>query len=405
MRALAIAGLLVLLLPSVAALSITPNPPTPANGSILNASTAALNYSLDEDANCTLSWAGANETVLVSNLSIVHSKANITQGSISFQLFCAAANATNSTEPVLFFAEPPLELRAVLLQPSNSSASDGNATFFPDNDSANDTILIRVNASRAAAFDLEIRDAANVVVKSFTASSALSIEREWNGSGRASYNNGSIVSNGSYLLRIRLTSGNSSLLDATRFLIVGAANASNATPPNATPPNATPTPPAPPSSGGSSGGSLENAVLSSGAGAPEQFCNEAWNCTPWSPCSNGTQHRSCTDSNRCVTALSKPLEAIRCAAPKPIAICDPGKLGCIDDALSRCNGSRWLLVEACEFGCSNNACNPEPTEPAKPAVTGQFLQPGNIAIGLAAAGILLIAFSLLGRGKLGRGKL
>lgn len=43
-------------------------------------------------------------------------------------------------------------------------------------------------------------------------------------------------------------------------------------------------------------------------------CQENWQCSSWSPstCSSGTQTRTCTDSNSCGTATSKPSESQSC---------------------------------------------------------------------------------------------
>jgi len=41
-------------------------------------------------------------------------------------------------------------------------------------------------------------------------------------------------------------------------------------------------------------------------------CINNWQCTAWNSCSDGTQTRSCTDSNSCVTVTSKPSESQVC---------------------------------------------------------------------------------------------
>ncbi|MFH1586454.1 MAG: hypothetical protein ABID38_01200, partial [Candidatus Diapherotrites archaeon] len=42
-------------------------------------------------------------------------------------------------------------------------------------------------------------------------------------------------------------------------------------------------------------------------------CTESWSCTSWSLCVNGTQTRTCTDSNECGTTTSKPPEMQSCS--------------------------------------------------------------------------------------------
>jgi hypothetical protein len=41
-------------------------------------------------------------------------------------------------------------------------------------------------------------------------------------------------------------------------------------------------------------------------------CNESWKCSSWSKCINSTQTRTCTDSNKCGTAVQKPAESQAC---------------------------------------------------------------------------------------------
>ncbi len=52
----------------------------------------------------------------------------------------------------------------------------------------------------------------------------------------------------------------------------------------------------------------------------EETCIENWGCTEWSECSDGTQTRTCTDSNNCGTTVDKPEEIRSCSispAPSP----------------------------------------------------------------------------------------
>jgi len=52
-----------------------------------------------------------------------------------------------------------------------------------------------------------------------------------------------------------------------------------------------------PSTGGGGGG---------GGAAAEEECTELWECTAYSPCSDGKQTRTCTDKNSCGTVENKP---------------------------------------------------------------------------------------------------
>ncbi len=44
------------------------------------------------------------------------------------------------------------------------------------------------------------------------------------------------------------------------------------------------------------------------------ICNEAWNCTDWTSCSDSQQTRTCTDSNSCGTTHSKPTTSQTCSS-------------------------------------------------------------------------------------------
>ncbi len=45
------------------------------------------------------------------------------------------------------------------------------------------------------------------------------------------------------------------------------------------------------------------------------ICTENWNCGSWSICTNGTQTRTCTDTNHCGTTTSKPPVSQSCIVP------------------------------------------------------------------------------------------
>jgi len=60
-----------------------------------------------------------------------------------------------------------------------------------------------------------------------------------------------------------------------------------------------------PSSGGGGGGG--------GGGRRTSTCAESWSCTEWSACQpNGQTTRTCTDANKCGTAISKPVDERSC---------------------------------------------------------------------------------------------
>lgn len=44
------------------------------------------------------------------------------------------------------------------------------------------------------------------------------------------------------------------------------------------------------------------------------LCNENWNCTEWTTCSNNEQTRTCTDRNSCETTYSKPATSQTCTS-------------------------------------------------------------------------------------------
>jgi len=46
-------------------------------------------------------------------------------------------------------------------------------------------------------------------------------------------------------------------------------------------------------------------------------CTESWLCTEWSSCVDGTQTRTCTDSNNCETEVNKPDESRSCEVSSP----------------------------------------------------------------------------------------
>jgi len=61
----------------------------------------------------------------------------------------------------------------------------------------------------------------------------------------------------------------------------------------------------PPATGGSS-------PSGGGAATVTEECSEQWSCTAYTPCSDGKQTRTCTDTNSCGTTESKPIEERNC---------------------------------------------------------------------------------------------
>jgi len=49
----------------------------------------------------------------------------------------------------------------------------------------------------------------------------------------------------------------------------------------------------------------------------EEACIENWDCTDWSACVDGSQTRTCTDSNNCGTTINKPGESRSCTVSSP----------------------------------------------------------------------------------------
>lgn len=69
------------------------------------------------------------------------------------------------------------------------------------------------------------------------------------------------------------------------------------------------------SSGGSSGTSGGGSF--GGSSVFITSCEEDWECTDWSECTEGTQTRACTDVNECETEEGKPSESQTCIVPVP----------------------------------------------------------------------------------------
>lgn len=65
-------------------------------------------------------------------------------------------------------------------------------------------------------------------------------------------------------------------------------------------------------SSSSSSSTSSSSTTSSSATTSTSACSESWSCANWSACSNSQQNRTCTDSNNCGSANSKPPETQAC---------------------------------------------------------------------------------------------
>lgn len=125
---------------------------------------------------------------------------------------------------------------------------------------------------------------------------------------------------------------------------------------------------------------------SSGGGGGGGGCSPSWNCTAFSDClPNGTQTRVCTDKNSCGTSSGKPAEIQNCTYTAPgtgnQSACTPGTRVCAGNDLMECSSEgQFVKIQACQYGCSGNACL------EKPAETG----PGNQTGGGPVTGFFLL---------------
>jgi hypothetical protein len=107
-------------------------------------------------------------------------------------------------------------------------------------------------------------------------------------------------------------------------------------------------------------------------------CTPNWTCTAWSTCSNSSQARTCTDSNNCGVTTNKPAETQSCIEPGVCYDSDGGEIYSIkgtttkDDRSSTdsCSGSTLTeyycstdggfrtALATCDYGCENGACKP-----------------------------------------------
>jgi|GEM_PF-4290234 len=117
------------------------------------------------------------------------------------------------------------------------------------------------------------------------------------------------------------------------------------------------------SGGGGSGGGvvLSGTAKKSNEGIPITgvACTEQWTCTPWSSCIDGSQFRTCTDVNACMTYDTQPLEYQECTAM-------------VSSSDEHCWNGYW---DADETGVDcGGVCGSCPDE-EQPSITGALLAP------------------------------
>jgi len=68
-------------------------------------------------------------------------------------------------------------------------------------------------------------------------------------------------------------------------------------------------------------GACYSPPLSGGGGGYiiQPTCKENWTCTDWSSCNEGIQNRICSDSNKCGTNKTKPIESQNCSVAQQLA--------------------------------------------------------------------------------------
>lgn len=114
-----------------------------------------------------------------------------------------------------------------------------------------------------------------------------------------------------------------------------------------------------------------------GGGYTPPSCNENWTCTDWSTCVDGQKVRACTDQNNCKTAIHIPPQIDECVeVPEELPLegevtCVPDENTCIGSNLMVCSteGTEWVKVETCQYGCSAGECNPKPENITEGGVT------------------------------------
>ena len=106
-------------------------------------------------------------------------------------------------------------------------------------------------------------------------------------------------------------------------------------------------------------------------------CTPVRSCTEWSDCVDGENTRVCTDARNCGTDEEKPEESKSCEIPKEEGpkVCVEGLIVCAGDDLMECTGDAWQKVQACEFGCLEGECNPQPSDGITGGITISEMNP------------------------------
>jgi hypothetical protein len=132
-----------------------------------------------------------------------------------------------------------------------------------------------------------------------------------------------------------------------------------------------------------SGGGSSSDGSSGGGGGGGYSCTTNWTCADWSACQpNGTQARTCTDSNSCGTTTGRPAETQSCTYSSAGA-CAEGMRVCAESDLMECDSQgQWIKIQTCDYGCTDSACN---EKPAEAALSGE-----EAAAGAAVAGMFLM---------------
>lgn len=127
------------------------------------------------------------------------------------------------------------------------------------------------------------------------------------------------------------------------------------------------------SSGGSGGGS-GGGGFSGGGYVPQQQaeCVPEWQCSPWSQCIDGSQSRTCTDTNSCNTTEGKPSETQECGLEAALPDeCAEGTSVCVGNAVYTCSGeNKWTFTEKCSGECSEGECINQTSESGTVGGTG-----------------------------------
>jgi hypothetical protein len=145
--------------------------------------------------------------------------------------------------------------------------------------------------------------------------------------------------------------------------------------------------PAAPSSGGGGTG---------GGGGGSAACVPMWSCTDWSDCAGGQNSRQCVDARSCGTDEGRPGETKECSVPAAEGpkVCIADLRVCAGSDLMECTGQAWQKVQSCDFGCSDDRCNPKP-EGITGGITIGGIDPMLLFSAVAAIAVIAVAGVLL----------